>query len=127
MIQGFDMQNYSPHNPWYGWKPADDGTIDKAISWYFSTNKKGIISFQWHWFSPMGGQERTSTFYTNNTNFNLSKAIVSGTDENLATLRDIDAIAVQLKRLQSQNIPVLWRPLHEAGGKWFWWGSKTSK
>lgn len=21
-------------------------------------------------------------------------------------------------------MPVLWRPLHEAGGKWFWWGAK---
>lgn len=21
------------------------------------------------------------------------------------------------------GVPVLWRPLHEAGGKWFWWGS----
>ncbi len=50
------MQNYSPHNPWFGWKPVDDGTIDKAINWYISTNKKGIISFQWHWFSPIGGQ-----------------------------------------------------------------------
>ena len=112
MVQGFDMQNYSPHNPWFGWKPVDDGTIDKAINWYLSTNRKGIVSFQWHWFSPMGGQERTSTFYTNNTNFDLSKAIIQGTDENTATLRDIDAIGFQLKRLQSQNIPILWRPLH---------------
>ena len=28
------MQNYSPHNPWSGWKPYDDGTIDKVIEWY---------------------------------------------------------------------------------------------
>ena len=28
------MQNYSPHNPWYNWQPADDGTVDKAIKWY---------------------------------------------------------------------------------------------
>lgn len=41
-------------------------------------------------------------------------------------MRDIDAIAVQLKKLQASNIPVLWRPLHEAGGKWFWWGAKGS-
>jgi mannan endo-1,4-beta-mannosidase len=127
VIQDFDMQNYSPHNPWFQWQPFDDGTIDKAISWYRSTNKKGIVAFQWHWFSPIGGQEKTSTFYTNNTNFNLTKAITPGTDENLATLRDIDAIAVQLKRLQAERIPILWRPLHEAGGGWFWWGSKTNK
>lgn len=28
--------------------------------------------------------------------------------------------------MQSSKIPVLWRPLHEAGGKWFWWGGKTN-
>jgi len=50
------MQNYSPHNPWYNWQPADDGTIDLAIDWYHRvTQKKGIVIFFWHWFSPFGG------------------------------------------------------------------------
>lgn len=49
------MQNYSPHNPWFNWQPYDDGTIDKAISWYQNTSKKGIVTFHWHWFSPIGG------------------------------------------------------------------------
>jgi len=39
-------------------------------------------------------------------------------------LRDMDAIAAQLKKVASNNIPVLWRPLHEASGGWFWWGAK---
>jgi hypothetical protein len=39
-------------------------------------------------------------------------------------MRDIDAIAVQLKKLKDANVPVLWRPLHEAEGAWFWWGAK---
>lgn len=67
---------------------------------------------------------RTSTFYTDQTNFDVSRAVQSGTPENLATLRDIDSIAVQLQRLENAGVPVLWRPLHEAGGGWFWWGAK---
>jgi mannan endo-1,4-beta-mannosidase len=35
----------------------------------------------------------------------------------------MDAIAEQLLRLQAANVPVLWRPLHEADGTWFWWGA----
>jgi mannan endo-1,4-beta-mannosidase len=35
----------------------------------------------------------------------------------------MDAIAFQLLRLQHANIPILWRPLHEAEGGWFWWGA----
>ncbi|HYW95114.1 MAG TPA: glycosyl hydrolase, partial [Bacteroidales bacterium] len=33
-------------------------------------------------------------------------------------------IATELKKFQAAGIPVLWRPLHEAGGGWFWWGAK---
>jgi len=84
------------------------------------------VAFFWHWFSPMGGYTSTSTFYTNSTNFNVSRAVIANTSEYNATIRDLDAIAVQLKILQSKKIPILWRPLHEAGGKWFWWGSATS-
>ena len=120
------MQNYSPHNPWYNWQPYDDGTVDKAIEWHKSTNGEGIVCFFWHWFSPLGGSLRTSTFYTNYTDFDVSKAIIPNSTEQQALVRDFDAIAVQLKKLQSANIPVLWRPLHEAGGRWFWWGSKTN-
>ena len=75
VIQAFDMQNYSPHNPWYNWQPYDDGTVSSALQWYEKTNKKGIVSFHWHWFSPMGGSLRTSTFYTNYTNFDVKKAV----------------------------------------------------
>lgn len=57
----------------------------------------------------------------------MTKALEPNSEENNATLRDFDAIALQLKRLQTAKVPVLWRPLHEAGGKWFWWGSKTSQ
>jgi mannan endo-1,4-beta-mannosidase len=39
-------------------------------------------------------------------------------------MKDIDTIAVQLKKLQSKGIPVLFRPLHEAEGGWFWWGAQ---
>jgi mannan endo-1,4-beta-mannosidase len=38
-------------------------------------------------------------------------------------LNDIDAIAVHLARLRDAGVPILWRPLHEASGGWFWWGT----
>ncbi|MCU0416837.1 MAG: hypothetical protein MUE33_06590 [Cytophagaceae bacterium] len=133
VVRAFDFQNYSPMNPW-GWNngPAwgawDDGTTQSAIDWYNTTNKNGIVTFQWHWFSPFGGNLRTSTFYSNQTTFDVRQAVIPGTPEFTATIRDIDAIAVQLKRLQTANVPVLWRPLHEAGGEWggewFWWGKQ---
>jgi mannan endo-1,4-beta-mannosidase len=84
------------------------------------------VSFQWHWHSPSGGKVSTNTFYTDQTTFDVSKAVTPATAENKAIVRDIDSIASQLKRLQNAGVPVLWRPLHEAGGKWFWWGAKSA-
>ena len=125
VLRAFDMQNYSPHNPWHSdWSAWDDGTVKSAIDWYNSTNGKGIVSFQWHWFSPSGGSLNTSIFYTDKTTFDVSKVLDNNSQEYKDIIRDIDAIAMQLKRLQDAGIPVLWRPLHEAGGAWFWWGAK---
>lgn len=128
VVKGFDMQNYSPHNPWHDdWSSWDDGTVADAIAWYGATGGKGIVQFQWHWFSPMGGSLSTSTFYSRNTDFDTAKSVVVGTDENTALLRDLNAVAIQLARLRDAGVPVLWRPLHECrgndGGAWFWWGT----
>ena len=132
MLRAFDFQHYTEGYP-YLWNNAisghsfgaeDDGQVQRAITWYNQTGKKGIVSFQWHWHSPSGGALSTNTFYTQYSTFDVSKAVVIGTTENTLIIRDIDAIAVQLIRLQNAGVPVLWRPLHEAGGAWFWWGAK---
>jgi len=38
-------------------------------------------------------------------------------------IKDIDNIAQPLLEIQAAGIPVLFRPLHEASGGWFWWGA----
>ena len=48
-------------------------------------------------------------------------------EEYTLIIRDIDAIAIQLQKLEDAKVPVLWRPLHEAEGKWFWWGAKGAE
>ncbi len=90
--------------------------------------KGGIVAMCWHWCPDnrytKPGKDSWGTFYTENTNFNLKK-VMNGQDPEgyQGLLDDIDAIAAQLKRLQDAGVPVLWRPLHEASGGWFWWGA----
>ncbi|MDA3818438.1 MAG: glycosyl hydrolase [Prolixibacteraceae bacterium] len=130
LYQVWDFQHYTEGYP-YLWKNGGHtfGTdpnahdVEDAIKWYKESGKKGIIGFQWHWHSPTGGEAGTNTFYTDQTSFDIRKAVVEGNEEYNLIIRDIDAIAVQLKKFQDENIPVLWRPLHEAGGGWFWWGA----
>lgn len=86
----------------------------------------GIVTFCWHWNAPekyITGKWY-SAFYTDSTNIDLGK-IVSGQDKEGYELldKDIDAIAEQLLILKEAKVPILWRPLHEASGGWFWWGA----
>ncbi len=130
MIRAWDFQSYTEGYP-YHWDGGghtfgleDNGSVQAAIDWYNNTAHKGLVTFHWHWHSPSGGSPGTNTFYTNETSFDVSQAVIPATQEYNDIIRDIDTIAYQLKRLQSTGIPVLWRPLHEAGGGWFWWGAK---
>ena len=130
MLRVADFQHFTEGYP-YLWDNGgftfgkhDDGSVDSLISWHHRTGGKGIISYQWHWHSPSGGEVGTNTFYTSLTDFDVSKAVVPGNQEYDDIIRDIDDIAAELKKFQDAGIPVLWRPLHEAGGGWFWWGAK---
>ncbi len=130
LVRGFDLMTYTPMYPYY-WDGSghtfgavDNGETDKVINWYNATGQKGVVEVHWHWYSPSGGVAGTSTFFTSETTFDVSLAVIPGTQENADALRDIDAVAEQLIRIRDAGIPVIWRPLHEAGGGWFWWGAK---
>lgn len=122
-IMGFDFMDYSPSRVEYG---AQTKQTEYAVEW---SHMGGIVSIVWHWNAPkdlLDTQEQPwwRGFYTEATTFDLDAAL---SDENSLgyelILRDIDAIAEQLKILAAEDIPVLWRPLHEASGGWFWWGA----
>lgn len=96
-------------------------------------NKGGIPAFCWHWMDPGLTEERFYSPSSGNpfTTFDLKKAFLdtatyatfnTASAEYQAMVRDMDAIAGHLKVLADKGVPVLWRPLHEASGRWFWWG-----
>jgi mannan endo-1,4-beta-mannosidase len=117
-VRGFDFMNYRAGG--LGW---DDGCAERVIEWY--NEKGGIPTVCWHWFSPGDiGKTGDGSFYTEYTSFSISKALQPGTPENKALLADIDFMAQKLKQVQDAGVPILWRPLHEAEGGWFWWGAE---
>ena len=104
--------------------------VDAAIEW--GRDNGGLVTFTWHWNVP-SDEECTdggiafyveSTGNTPYTTFSISRALEEGTWENKKLLADIDLIAGELKKLQEADVPILWRPLHEAEGAWFWWGAE---
>ena len=99
-------------------------------------NHGGIPAYCWHWKDPSGTVE---AFYSpsadgqTSTDFDLTRVFTdpatcsefnTESSEYKAIINDLDVVAGYLKRLEDKGVAVLWRPLHEASGKWFWWGYK---
>lgn len=124
-VYGNDLIDYSPSRIEFG---SSTKATDDVIN--FAKNAGGMVTLTWHWNAPTDLPNTSespwwSGFYTRATTFDIATVINQPESERYALLlRDIDAIAVQLKKLQDEKIPVLWRPLHEAEGTWFWWGAK---
>ncbi len=93
----------------------------------------GLVSAMWHWNVPLEEGSKDYAFYAGSgiqkrkTSFDISKAVQEGTYENRIVKADLDKIADCLLLLKEKKIPVIWRPLHEASGAWFWWGTKGAE
>ena len=124
-VLGLDMGNYSLGSKAHG---AESKTVEYAYDWY--KNAGGIVQLCWHWTTPedyavnAGDQPWYSSFYKEGSKLDLDK-IMNGEDDAAYQLLmdDIDNMANELERLRDAGVPVLWRPLHEAAGGWFWWGN----
>ncbi len=120
-ILGLDLMNYSQTAVDHG---AQSHTTEQALAYW---EKGGIVTLCWHWLAPekyVSGNWY-SAFRPEECKMDLT-AIMNGEDEaGLALLKkDIANAAAQLKLMQDAGIPILWRPLHEASGGWFWWGAE---
>lgn len=126
-LRGFEMLAYSPNINEDDASEAclaevreNRGTMETARRW--AREEKGIVTLSFHWFSPMGGRDKS--FYAEHTDFDPERVLLEGSDERAAFYHDMDTIAGELQKFQDEHIPVLWRPFHESYGTWFWWGRK---
>src|ERR1035437_316116 len=91
-------------------------------------NNNGVVGLMWHWRDPL---TKSGSFYVpsaatspdKGTTFDIRRVTDSTSIEYKAMIADIDLIAGYLKQFKDAGIPVIWRPLHEASGGWFWWGA----
>ena len=124
----YDSMSFCQGNP-----QAKD--VDLAIQW---SNDGGLVVYDWHWYAP----HDICAFYTDQTSFSLANAVTDVdlskvTEEELLDLynndkisieaykivKDIDNISALMQRMEDANVTVMWRPMHEASGGWFWWGA----
>jgi mannan endo-1,4-beta-mannosidase len=134
MVMGADLIEYTPSRVERGSNP---GRRSEELIEDIKAGHIGVV--MWHWNAPSGLIDKRRIevdgkmidaswyrgFYTEAVTFDLTAALADrdGADYKLL-LRDIDVIAVELKKFDAAGVPIIWRPLHEADGGWFWWGAK---
>lgn len=116
---------------------ASRDTADKetelALEW---GRNGGIVSFGWHWYSPVG----KPAYYADSADIQLSdilpdRDICMADDEELGALldsgiitadaisliHDIDAVAEVLMQFRAEGIPVVFQPLPDGDSSMYWW------
>lgn len=137
VIRGFDLMNY---NPLYGW---EDGSTGRMIQWV--TQRGGIATASWHINVPIDFENYEvgdfvdwkectyKNYQASNSTFNTANILVEDSKERAYFNEAVRMLAEQLLILQDANVPVIFRPLHEAQGNygrygdgtaWFWWGDR---
>lgn len=98
------------------------GDITPVLDWW---RNGGLVASMWHWNVPVSKGSNEFTTYMDQTSFNIDNAFTEGTWEYQIVNADLEKIAGYLKLLRDARVPVIWRPLHEAAGGWFWWGKNS--
>lgn len=119
-VNVFDFQHFD--QPWINYRTPT------AKQWHQSG---GIVSFMWHIHMPTNAfVEQKSDwegFYIHGEkpcHILPSRCATEETLENRIFQQKLEGVAQLLLYYQSQGIPIIWRPLHEASGQWFWWGAE---
>lgn len=86
-----------------------------AIEWW---EAGGIPTIMWHWGAPSIGEG----YENSKKKINIDRCFEPGTEEYKDMWSDLERIADHLTELRDANVPVLWRPMHECDGNWFWYG-----
>jgi mannan endo-1,4-beta-mannosidase len=79
------------------------------LHWIHPSNPNGSA-----WRGKHGRKEASGPF-------DFSAALTPGTETHKELMRDLKGHADYLQQLADARVPVLWRPLHEIDGGWFWW------
>jgi mannan endo-1,4-beta-mannosidase len=79
------------------------------------------VTISWHFNNPWTGGDSWDTTKEEK----LWELITPGSDIYKKWQAQKKVIANALRPLRDAGVPVLWRPLQEMNGDWYWWGEKN--
>ena len=86
-------------------------------------NAGGLVQLSVHHSNPVTGGLCSDTRFSEAA---FARLLTPGDPVNKAYFAEVDLIAQQLQTLQNAGVVVLYRPLFEMNGGWFWWSSGTT-
>lgn len=91
------------------------------------TQKGGIICATNHWLTPTTKLADSTQQGANNSRQRLTRAqylqVVTPGNQIYENFREELAYGAEFfKKLEDAGVPVVYRPMHESNGAWFWWG-----
>jgi mannan endo-1,4-beta-mannosidase len=96
-------------------KTIADANLAAVKHW----QKGGLVTVSVHFNNPFTGGDTWDT-----SGVDLGKLVTPGSAAHTTWLGMLDRVAAGLAALRDQGIVVLFRPLHEQNGNWFWWSMK---
>ncbi len=123
-VHTFDASGWNKPKWGKSYRKILQRTMERAQQWW--AEEGGVVTMQWHWITP--GSPKGSAWGGRNARgqIDVGKVVTPGTEEHAATMRDLKLTADYLQQLADARVPVLWRPLHEIDGGWFWWTDKDT-
>lgn len=115
--------------------PAQLSSVNKILISYWNTG--GLISINWAPHNPWWNDEmdiannpgiwsHTRTKGGDMSQVDLTQLTNPQSPMYKTWRRKLDRIALALDELQQAGVVVLWRPLQEMNGDWFWWGISSA-
>lgn len=127
LLTGGDIENLT--NDDYNESNWRYKRVENYKEWIKECHKKGVfVTISWHFREPFYGEH----FYVTdmdandpNTSKAAFKSILEGGVNHSYYKKKLTFLADFFKALKDENgelIPIIFRPWHEFGGSWFWWG-----
>lgn len=113
-IIDFDFCGLRNH-PQGAWSKAVCELVDFAA-------KGGVITTMHHWLHPVHPESNSYRGHVGGVE-GWMKVLTKGTLPNENWHVELDRGAAILGALQDAGVAVVWRPMHEANGGWFWFGA----
>jgi mannan endo-1,4-beta-mannosidase len=98
--------------------PPDYSVASQILIDYW--NAGGLVTVMWHAPNPWTGQSA----HDMNMNGNFSDLYTPGNPMYTTWHKMLDDLALGLTPLKEAGVVVLFRPLHEQNGNFFWWGNR---